>query len=64
MKQAVCCLTLPNNLEYIPVVLDFVRSLARIAGLKSNESTELEIATEEAVRLNYIRKHDPMEVIL
>ncbi|MEN6350431.1 MAG: ATP-binding protein [Syntrophomonas sp.] len=49
MKQSVCCLTVPNNLEYIPVVLDYVRSLARMAGFEASEYTELEIATEEAV---------------
>ena len=49
MKLSICNLTIPNELDYLPVVLDYVRTLAKLAGFESREYTEMEIATEEAV---------------
>ncbi len=48
MKTSICNLTIPNDIDYLPIVLDYVRSLAKLAGFESRECTELEIATEEA----------------
>lgn len=49
MKQSICNLTVPNDMNYLPVVLDYVRTLAKLAGFESREYTEFEIASEEAV---------------
>ncbi len=49
MKQSICNLTVPNDLNYLPVVLDYVVTLAKLAGFESREYLEIEIATEEAV---------------
>lgn len=47
-------LTLPNDIQYLTVILGYVRKLAELAGFSVREQQELEIATEEAVT-NVIR---------
>lgn len=42
-------LTVPNSLGVLPVVIEFVRSSARIMGLHEDDLPKLELAVEEAV---------------
>lgn len=49
MKPATCNLTVPNDMNYLSVVLDYVRTLSKLAGFESRDCTAMEIATEEAV---------------
>lgn len=49
MKSSICNLTIPNDINYLPVVFDYIRNLSKLAGFESRESLEFEIATEEAV---------------
>ncbi|MGE5544685.1 MAG: ATP-binding protein [Bacillota bacterium] len=54
MKNPEFTLKLPNDIQYLTVVLGYVRKIAELAGFSPREQQELEIATEEAVT-NVIR---------
>lgn len=49
MKPSTCNLSVPNDLNYLTVILDYVRTIAQLAGFESRDCTAMEIATEEAV---------------
>ncbi len=53
-------LTIPNNLKYLPIVLNVVRNVAESMGFDKNEITKLEVGAEEAVS-NVIKYGFPEE---
>ncbi|MFH1737876.1 MAG: ATP-binding protein [bacterium] len=43
-----CCLTVSNDLRYVPVILDFVRSVATLIGFSETDRKRIELAVDEA----------------
>lgn len=44
-----CSLSVPNDLKFLPVILDYTRGFARLAGFEEREQLQIELAAEEAV---------------
>lgn len=54
MKNHKIKIGLPYNIDYLPILLNAIRIMAKIMGFEKNDISKLEIATEEAIS-NVIR---------
>ncbi len=49
LNHVPCSLTVANDFSYLPIVLNFVKGIAQLAGFAENDQQRIELAVEEAV---------------